>query len=227
MWTQLFFIKNHTVISNTHYSKVMVSSALFKLNSPVSVFHMIPLDAGRKLKAHKTFRKRPGRPQKRLMYDQFASGKTQEDYNQPFILRHNKAFSSDLVNTSIVGIIHHMVLTQNSSKNGHFLLFHTHNYVCKSGFRNVSFSESFAHIRNEWPHWHEFIWFLKTNWPKDIDVTNTCQVNLKWKSSARLTPCPNSVGRVLSDMGLFQFSKSHDLMGMTWNLWAPLHLTVI
>ena len=93
MWTQLFFIKNHTtVIYNTHYSKVMVSSALFKLNSSVSIFHMIPLDAGRKLKAHKTFRKRPGRLLKRLMYDQFTSGKTQEDYNQPFILKYNKVF---------------------------------------------------------------------------------------------------------------------------------------
>ena len=53
---------------------------------------MIPLDAGRKLKAHKTFRKRPGRLLKRLMYDQFMSGKTQEDYNQPFILKYNKVF---------------------------------------------------------------------------------------------------------------------------------------
>ena len=106
-----------------------------------------------------------------------------------------------------------MVLTQNFSKNWHFLLFHTHNYVCKLGFRNVRLSESFAHIRNESPHWHEFIWFLKTNWPKDIDVINTCQVNLKCKSSARPKACPNSVGRALSDMGLFHFSKSHDLKG--------------
>ena len=49
----------------------------------------------------------------------------------------------------MVGIVH-LVRTENFPKDWRFLPPDTHTYVCVSEVRNVSFSENFAYVVNEW-----------------------------------------------------------------------------